>query len=226
MRSVFPWLVILGLFIAAFVHYGSHFPQLKQLSTVQSKEATDAKDADPTPALLPPSDKLVTVVSPLQQLMDGANSAAGTADKPPQPQPLRKPNPADLIAPSPVGTGGVILHRTFTVSSAVNFPFEIPAHAATPQLHGHYQSFTRQNETQAGVDATDIGFLLMNEAQYAEFVNRRPADSLFSVEASHDQDINFGLPSSLSQPAKFYLVFRNAPGEDKKIVKADFSVEF
>ena len=137
MRSVFPWLVMLGLCIVAFVHYGSHFPELKGLTAAQSKEATDI-----SPAPLTPSDKLVTVVSPLQQLMGGTDSTASTADKGPQPQPLRKPNPADLIAPSPVGTGGVILRKTFTVSSAVNFPFIIPAHAATPQLHGHCLLYT------------------------------------------------------------------------------------
>jgi len=223
MRSVFPWLVILGLCIVAFVHYGSHFPQLDKLSTAQAKEQPE-KDSGSVPAPVSTSEKLVTFVSPLQQLMDGSNPAA---DKPldPQPQPLRKPNPTDLIAPSPVGTGGVILRKTFTVSSAVNFPFIIPAHAATPQLHGHYQSFTNQDGS-GSEDGTDVGFFLMNESQYVEFIHRRPVDSLFSVDASHDQEINFGLPSSLGQPARFYLVFRNAPGESKKIVKADFSVEF
>jgi hypothetical protein len=224
MRSVFPWLVILGLSIVVFVHYGSHFSKLEKLTTAQAKEQPE-KDSNSVPAPGSTSDKLVTFVSPLQQLMGGTDSTASAADKSAQPQPLRKPNPADLIAPSPVGTGGVILHKTFTVSSAVNFPFIIPAHAATPQLHGHYQSFTNQ-DANGSEDGTDVGFLLMNESQYAEFIHRRPVDSLFSVDASHDQEINFGLPSSLSQPAKFYLVFRNPPGESKKIVKADFSVEF
>lgn len=211
----------LGCQIAVFVHYGSHFSKLNPLAAAQPKELTD-KDANSVPAAVPTSGKLATFVSPLQRLMDGGDTAT---DKPTesQPQPLRKPNAADLIAPSPVGTGGVILRKTFTVSSAVNFPFIIPAHAATPQLHGHYQSFAGQEATD---DGADVGFLLMNEAQYTEFIHRRPVDSLFSVDASHDQDINFGLPSSLSQPARFYLVFRNVPGESKKIVKADFSVEF
>jgi hypothetical protein len=226
MRSVLPWLAIVGLSIAAFVQYGSHLPQLKQLAVFQqSKEAnsTDAKGAGLTQAVIPTSDKLVSVVSPLQQLMDGA---AGTAEKPPESRPLGKPNPSDLIAPSPVGTSGVILRKTFSVVNAVNFLFIIPAHAATPQLHGHYQSFARESGTQASNDSTDVAFLLMNQEQYTEFINRRPADTLFSVDASHDQDINFGLPSSLSEPARFYLVFRNTPGEGKKTVKADFTVEF
>ena len=221
MRAVLPWLIIFGLFIAAFVHYGNQIPSLKQLALSHTKEATDTKDADPTPAVLPASDKPVTFVSPLEQLMGPTDSSAtdSTPEKPPVPHPLGKPNPKDLIAPSPVGTSGVILHRTFSVANAVDFPFIIPAHAATPKLRGHYQS-------QSADENTNVGFLLMNEEQYTDFINRRPIDSLFSVDSSHDQDINFGLPSSLSQPAKFYLVFRNSPGEGRKTVKADFAVDF
>jgi hypothetical protein len=43
---------------------------------------------------------------------------------------------------------------------------------------------------------------------------------------SHDQEVNFGLPASQNHPAKFYLVFRNNPSEGKKIVQADFTVDF
>jgi len=110
MRAVLPSLIIFGLFIAAFIHYGNQIPHLKQLALSQPKEATDTKDADPTPAVLPTSDKPVTFVSPLEQLMGATDS---TPEKPPVPHPLGKPNPKDLIAPSPVGTSGVILHRTF-----------------------------------------------------------------------------------------------------------------
>jgi hypothetical protein len=227
MRSVLPWLAVVGLSIAAFVHYGNHLPQLKQLASLQqSKDATstDGK-TDPTPSLAPASDKVVTIVSPLQQLMDGAG-ADSNAEKAPESRPLGKPSPKDLIAPSPVGTGGVILHKTFPVAYAVNFPFVIPAHAATPQLRGHYESFSRQNGAAVGDESADIGFLVMSQEQYTDFINRQPVDALFSVDSSHDQDINFGLPTSQNQPAKFYLVFRNNPKEGKKIVKADFSVAF
>jgi hypothetical protein len=223
MRAVLPWLAVVGLSIAVFVHYGNHLPQLKQLASSQSKEFDSAeKETNPAAPLLA-TDKAVAIVSPLQQLMDG--NGGDTSEKPPEPHPLRKPNPKDLIAPSPVGTGGVILHKTFSVGSSTNFAFVIPAHAATPQLHGHYQSFT-QGATPASNESADIAFLVMNEAQYADYAGSRAADTLFFVDASHDQDINFGLPSSLNQPTKFYIVFRNNPGEARKTVHADFAVEF
>jgi hypothetical protein len=224
MRAALPWLAIVGLSVAAFVYYGNRLPQLKQTSvTPQSKEtsSTEPKETGSTAAAAPSSDKLVSMVSPLEQWMDG-----GKPEKPPEDAAPRKPHPNDLIAPSPAGTSGVILHKTFSVTHDANFAFVIPAHAATPQLRGHYQSFTRRDGTQAGDENTDVGFLLLNAEQYAEFSNRRPADSLFSVDSSHDQDINFGLPSTMSQPAKFYLVFRNSQGEGKKIVQADFTVDF
>jgi hypothetical protein len=220
MRAALSWLAIGGLSIAAFVHYGNHIPQLKQLSIFQQSKETDSegKEAETTPSA---SDKLVSAVSPLEQLMEGAK-----ADKPAEDRAPRKLVPSDLIAPSPVGTSGVILHKTFSVATAATFSFLIPAHAATPQLHGRYQSFIRQAGNQSSEEAADITFVLMNEQQHADFLSGQPADVLFSVDASHDQEVNFGLPTSQNQPATFYLVFRNSPREGKKIVHADFMVDF
>ena len=222
MRAALSWLAIGGLSIAAFMHYGNHIPQLKQLSIFQQSKATDSegkeKEAETTPP--PASDKIVSMVSPLEQLMEGVK-----ADKPAEDRAPRKLVPSDLIAPSPVGTSGVILHKTFSVARAATFSFLIPAHAATPQLHGRYQSFIRQ-AGQSSEEAADIAFLLLNEEQHADFLSGQPADVLLAVDASHDQEINFGLPASQNHPAKFYLVFRNSPSAGKKIVQADFTVDF
>jgi hypothetical protein len=221
MRAALSWLAIGGLSITAFVHYGNHIPQLKQLSIFQQSKQPDSegKEAETTPPSA--SDRMVSVVSPLEKLMEGVK-----ADKPAEDRAPRQLVPSDLIAPSPVGTSGVILHRTFSVASAATFSFLIPAHAATPQLHGRYQSFTRQAGNQSSEEAADIAFLLLNEEQHADFLSGQPADVLFSVDASHDQEVNFGLPASQNHPAKFYLVFRNSPREGKKTVQADFTVDF
>jgi len=220
MRAALSWLAIGGLSIAAFMHYGNQIPQLKQLSIFQQPKETDSegKEAETTPPSA--SGKMVTMVSPLEQLM-GAKAA-----EPAEVHAPRKLVPSELIAPSPVGTSGVILHKTFSVATAAAFSFLIPAHAATPQLHGRYRSFIRQAGNQSSEEAADIAFLLMNEEQHADFLSGQPADVLFSVDASHDQEVNFGLPTSRNQPAKFYLVFRNSPSEGKKIVQADFTVDF
>src|SRR6202521_2101157 len=109
MRAALSWLAIGGLSIAAFVHYGNHIPQLKQLSIFQQSKETDleGKEAETTPPSA--SGKTVNMVSPLEQLMEGAKS-----DKPAEDRAPRNLVPSDLIAPSPVGTGGVILHMTFS----------------------------------------------------------------------------------------------------------------
>ncbi|HVR22267.1 MAG TPA: hypothetical protein VMU26_03015 [Candidatus Polarisedimenticolia bacterium] len=220
MRAALSWLAIGGLSIAGFVHYGNHIPQLKQLSIFQQSKETDPEGKDAETTSPSASDKIVSVASPREQRMEGAK-----ANKPAEDLALSKLVPSDLIAPSPAGTGGVILHKTFSVATAATFSFLIPAHAASPQLHGRYQSLIRQ-AGQSSEEAADIDFLLMNEEQHAHFLSGQPADVLFSVDASHDQEVNFGLPASQNHPAKFYLVFRNSPSEGKKTVQADFTVDF
>jgi len=61
---------------------------------------------------------------------------------------------------------------------------------------------------------------------YNGFLSGRSADVLVSLEPSHEQDVNLGLPASRDQPVKYYLVFRNDSHEGRKIVKADFKVDF
>jgi hypothetical protein len=235
MRAALNLLVVGAVLTAAFVHYGNHLPQLKQLAVPpRSKEpnSTESTDNDLARAIaqnsdstIIPNNQLVTVVSPLQQLMDNNNDNE-KPEKNAEDHTPHKPSPSDLIAPSPVGTSGVVLHKTFSVAAAAHFAFVIPAHAATPQLHGHYRSFAHSDGAQVGDQTADVGFLLMNEEQHAEFMNGSADDVLLSLNSSHDQDVNFALPASQSQPLKFYLVFRNAPGESKKIVQADFAVDF
>jgi hypothetical protein len=135
--------------------------------------------------------------------------------------------PMDRVAPSPVGESQPILHKTFTVSASVNFPFEVPAHAAMPRLHGNYKSFVKQLGVQSNDDTANVDFLILNEDQYADFVQGHTGEALFSADASHDQDVNVSLPTSQNLPQKYYLVFRNPPGgESKKVVQADFTLDF
>ncbi|MGD0270074.1 MAG: hypothetical protein ABSB14_13495 [Candidatus Sulfotelmatobacter sp.] len=138
-----------------------------------------------------------------------------------------KPHPSDHIAESPVGTSSAIVKKTFAVSAAAKFPFEIPAHAASPRLHGTFHSFVRQAGSQSGDEDADVDLLLLNGEQYADFLRGQPAETVYSVGSSHDQDVSFGLPATLDHPVLYYLVFRNgSSGAAKKIVQADFQVDF
>ena len=134
--------------------------------------------------------------------------------------------PADRIAPSPVGTNQTVLQSTFVVKTSATFPFEVPAHAVRPHLHGIYESFAGELHG-ASDDSANLDFLLVNEEQQADLLQNRPSEALVSVEASHNQAVNFDLPPSLDRPVKYYLVFRNTSGSrSKKVVQANFRVDF
>jgi hypothetical protein len=139
--------------------------------------------------------------------------------------PTQAPAHYDHVAPSPVGTDQNVLQKTFTLKTSVVFPFEIPAHAVRPHLHGLFASFIGDVHGESN-GASNLDFLVLNEDQYADFQTGRPSEALFSVEASHNQAVNFDLPASMAQPVKYYLVFRSSSGEAKRTVEANFKVDF
>jgi hypothetical protein len=150
--------------------------------------------------------------------------AAASCQKPaPAPAPVAH---VDHVARSPVDTTQTVLQKTFPLKTSATFPFDIPAHATRPHLHGIYQSFVGQ--VHGGSDETaNLDFLVLNEAQYADYAGGHSGEALFSVEASHNQAVNFDLPASLDQPVKYYLVFRStATSGTKKVVEANFRVDF
>jgi hypothetical protein len=133
--------------------------------------------------------------------------------------------PLYRIEPSPVGTNQTVLQKTFSLKKSASFPFEIPAHAVRPNLHGTFDSFVGE-EHGGSDDAANLDFLILSDEQYADFVSGRPGEALFSVEASHSQNVNFDLPAALDHPKKYYLVFRASDAGPKRVVKADFSLDF
>ena len=149
--------------------------------------------------------------------------AGCTKDAPPQP--AASVAPSDHVAPSPVGTTQAVLAKTFSLKTSATFPFEIPAHAVQPHLHGIFESFVGQLHG-ASDETANIDFLIMNEEQEADFANDRPSEALFNVEASHNQAVNFDLPASMGHPVKYYLVFRNPQSKNSKVVEANFRVDF
>jgi hypothetical protein len=134
--------------------------------------------------------------------------------------------PSDLVIPAPTPTNQAILEKTFNLKGSATFPFEIPAHAALPHLHGIFQSFAGQAHGPSD-ETADIDFMVLNEAQQADFAANRPGEVLFSADASHNQSVNFDLPPSNDHPVKYYLVFRNSEGsKSNKVVEANFRVDF
>lgn len=125
-----------------------------------------------------------------------------------------------------MGTNQNVLQKTFNLKASATFPFEIPAHAALPHLHGIFESFAGPGRGTSD-DSANIDFLVLSEAQQTEFAGNRASEAVFSVEASHNQAVNVDLPPSMNAPVKYYLVFRNPGGsKESKVVEANFRVDF
>ncbi len=210
--------------VAACVYYQNHPPELKGWTT-EKLRALEAKPATPDQA------PVSTIASPLEALMGKVatpqTTDPQTAETEQEPARPWKPHPNDHVGPSPVGTSTAIVHKTFAVTSTAKFVFEVPPHAASPQLHGTYHSFAKNSGAQSGDENGDVDLLLINEQQYADFLNGNPADVVYSVDSSHDQDVSLGLPATLDHPVRYYLVFRNSSSRaGQKVVQADFRVDF
>ena len=150
---------------------------------------------------------------------------AGMACTKEAPRPVSTISPSDRVAPSPVGTTQTVLQKTFSLKNSTTFPFEIPAHAVQPHLHGIFESFVGHLHG-ASDDSANIDFLILNEEQQADFASNRASEAMMLVESSHSQAVNYDLPASMNHPVKYYLVFRNPQGKVSKVVEANFRVDF
>ena len=164
---------------------------------------------------------LVTVAGPMADYESRQNSSPLT------PVPEREaatPTAADRVGDSPVGTSNTVLHKSFVVATMVNWPFEVPAHAASPQLRGTYRAFLKYGDA-VSPDPANVELLLLNERQYGDLVAGHPGDAIFSAQST--EEVATGLPPTLDQPAKYHLVFRNSSGKAaKKVVRANLRIDF
>jgi len=123
----------------------------------------------------------------------------------------------------------VFLHKTFPVAKSVPFSVEVPPHSVIPRIHGTFQSFVpRPGDDDLSDASTDVTFLLMNAEQYTDFT-RNPAGStaLYSVEATHNHEVEFVLPPTNDSSVTYYVVFVSAAGGvPVKTVNADFGLYF
>jgi len=218
MKRALWWFLVASAFLVASSRMQDLLRRMRTSISTDQSTSLEKKLAS-SPATQP----MITMVGPLADYMhnDPASPAEAAA------APVRKPHPSDHVGGSPVGTSASVVNKTFPLTTTARFSFEVPPHAATPQLRGTYRSFLRRTAAESGDEGADVEVLLMSQQQGEDFVHGRSVDPLFSTEPSHDQDVNFGLPSTLDQPAKYCLVFRSAPGsEPRKLVQAEFRVDF
>lgn len=225
MKNFFSFIVGAIIVVVACGYLFNHLPGIKPAQAEQPVEAgTEAVTGQPQESA--DAEKMVTVVGPLADYAKGEQASSDGSTRESNAKRNWKAAPSDIVGDSPTGTGGVVLHRTFSLETSARFGFVIPAHATNPQLHGNYHSFVREE----GADATDenanVEFLLMNQQQYAAFAHGQQADIIFFVQSSHSQQVNFTLSPTYDKTAQYYLVFRNRSGAAKKVVQAEFSVDY
>jgi hypothetical protein len=151
--------------------------------------------------------------------------AVGPACTKQAPEPAKPAVRTERIA-SLAGTSQTVLQKTFTLNSSTTFPFEIPAHATQPHLHGLFESYASKPHGPSD-NTANIEFMILNQEQQDAVEANRASDALFSADASHNQAVNLDLPPSMNQPVKYFLVFKNPDGvKTSKAVNANFRVDF
>lgn len=231
MKTLVGWLVFSFVFVIVGSYTWMHLRHsmlAQRLQLPQSEQP--GQENPPSYAEEQEARGIVTIHGPLLDYItrDGTAKAARIETLryvPPKPGAA---SPVDKALPVGKTAGGTItiLQQTFPVRAALQVPFEVPPHATSPQLHGHYHSSLKQ-AAQTGDGDADVEFLVLNEPQYAAFLNGRPAEATFFADAAHDQEVNAILPPTLDRPAQYHLIFRNHSGNrGKKVVQADFRVDF
>jgi hypothetical protein len=189
------------------------------------------------------ADQIVTVTGPLADAMLRQKPGDVVTLQPVSSsvsQPVPQAEPGSSVAhrrvsldhaseDTPVGSSKTLLEKTFNVDNIVNLPFDLPAHASTPNLRGTYRAFLTHNgnqQTLSDDDAT-VEFMVLNQQQFADLLDGRPADALFSADAASNGEVNFTMPPTFAQSAKYFIVFRNGSrATGKKVVQADFRIDF
>jgi hypothetical protein len=121
------------------------------------------------------------------------------------------------------------LRKTFSLKNSATFEFQVPAHTALPRLHGMFQSFVPQAGGESlSDDAANVDLVLLTADQHADFSHGGgDGMALYTVDPTHDHEVDYLLSPTQQDSATYYVVFRNSPGgAPTKQVKADFSLTF
>jgi hypothetical protein len=225
MRSLLGWLVTFLILIAISVYTWKHVSSdADSVELVAAPAAKQAQAAEQKYEEAQGSQQVVTMAGPLANYMKHSDDDSNTEDI----ESLEyHPVASDHVGGSVAGTSATILKKTFAVTSTVQLPFSIPAHAYSPQLHGSFRSYLQGGKLESNASKSDVEFLVLNDEEYDNLLHGRPSDALFSAEAAHDQEVNANLPPTLDTPVTYHLVFRNdVRGTQRKLVQAEFRVDY
>ena len=219
MRSLFGLLLVAFVFIMGGLY---SYRRMQQVPLVAPAVPPNSSEKHASYAEAKQAAQAVKMVGPLAEYMANQEGPTPSAAKDVETV-TWIPTASDHVGGSVVGSSAPILRKSFTVRSAVQIAFQVPAHAASPRLRGTFQSSSTPG---TGADAP-VEVLVLSDDQYSQFVNKRAGDAIFIAEDAPAADINARLPPTINQPAHYHLIFRNNSRQDgKKFVKADFRMEF
>ena len=223
MRTIIGLMITSLVFVAMACYGWMHIRHTADSFNIQTAPiAEDARQAETTYSEAQDAHQSVTFAGPLATYF-GKNG----------PVPVEKiqaaaykPTASDHVGGSVVGTSIPILNDKFHVSVIVDLPFDVPSHAATPKLRGTFRSFLQVMGKPTSDTDADVEFHILNDQEFSNFLNGKPSEALFSVDAAHNQEVNASLPPTLNHPATYHMVFLNNSARKKKVIQADFRIDF
>lgn len=226
MKRWLGWFVVSILFVLASSYVWTRRHHVVAEVAAQGDAAAPVHERTaPTYAEAQKAEEMISVTGPMADYMSRQKSSR--VETPSRVKTLQsishRATASDQMGGPSVGSSKAVLSKTFGVVNIVTLPFEVPAHAPNPQLHGTYHSLVKPGGTRSGQSA-DVEFLLLNDKQYTEFLTGRSGEAMFSADAA--QEVAASLPPTLDEPATYHLVFRNNSRTGKKLVEADFRVDF
>jgi hypothetical protein len=224
MKTLFGWMIagFVLLFVALMAWTHLH-RDADSIDFEAAPIAKKAQEAEKNYAEAEDAQQTVTMAGPLAGSTSAESSEETGAIESIQYQPVA----SDHVGGSVVGTSNTILQKTFGVARAMQLPFQVPAHAYSPQLRGSFRSYLQGGRPELNADSANVEFLVLNDQEYNNLLNGRPSDAVFSAEDAHDQEVNANLPPTLDKPMTYHLVFRNsAHGGARKLVQANFHIDY
>lgn len=230
MRSILGLMVaslcLIGMTVFSWKHLrhaADPVPVQSSKITEKAKQAATAyADAQRAAGIGPAAEPGVTFAGPLATYMSKEGEVAVEKVEAVE----YKPTTSDRVGDSVVGTSIPILHSKFHVSVIVDLPFEVPAHAATPKLRGNFRSFIPAGKLPSSDANADVEFQVVNEQEFSNFLNNKPSQALFAADATHNQEVNVSLPPTLDKPTRYHMFFLNSSPKTKKVLDANFRVDF
>jgi hypothetical protein len=167
-----------------------------------------------------------TAISPLSILKAQAMASQIKTEQTEQYVP-QEPLPIDHPIRRPLEESKNVLHKVFSVNKYAQFAFVVPPRRGNARLRGTFRSFTKRSAADSTSDRTaDVDLMLMSDQEFSEFLHGPPQSVTYEVDSTHNQAVDWRVPTTYGEPQTYHLIFSNSGGTKTKFVEADFTVSF